>query len=611
MSIAGKSTSAATGRAARTAWRFASGHHMDGQHRTDATWTRRGTRPLVAGGRVSPWSMLSRSERAALRLTITTGAGAALWGSQTHPAGTEQSLTAAGGAVALAAGYGSAQWLGHWRHRREWVRPLHLALEGPLGLPAGTRPASYLHIPKDYPTRTDVGRIDLPAAFTGDSGTSTSTVSAIIKTKLGLTDVSVSYKLAGRKPHLLLTQAQRPRAKAMFGEQAVRALVEAAPESAPLIGLGPQDRVVSLDLDSESPHVLVSMSTGGGKSVVTRTMTAQMLNRGSNLVVLDFKRHSHKWAKGLPNVDYARDIADIHDALVRLGVEGNRRNILVDDWEGDEKDCPVGTRVAIILEEANATISKLKRYWAGAREKEDPKESPAIDALREILFMGRAVKMHVLLVAQSATANALGGPEVRECFSARVLARYSRNAWMMLCPEVQPVPRSSRHVGRAQVVLGGIASETQVAFFSPDQARQWATAGTVAPPLELWGPRAAPTLVPMSQDDPDSVYQGEQPGTVPGQRRLYAVPAKPAAAPTVHLDKQADAPIGLAEAVKEGILTVTLDSARAARKRDSEFPAHVTIRGQEKLYAPDSLRRWERNRPKNTEGVPSERTGTE
>ncbi|WP_228388846.1 hypothetical protein, partial [Streptomyces jumonjinensis] len=32
-------------------------------------------------------------------------------------------------------------------------------------------------------------------------------------------------------------------------------------------------------------------------------------------------------------------------------------------------------------------------------------------------------------VAQSATARALGGPEVREQFATRILARYSVNAW--------------------------------------------------------------------------------------------------------------------------------------------------------------------------------------
>ena len=475
-----------TGTTVRAIYRYTSGAHLDGARRTDAGWVTRGTRPVQAA-RVTRWSALSRLERAAVRNGSAAAAGAALWGLQAHTAATEQTLTSLTAGAAVVTGYRGAEWALNLRHYRDWVRPLHLALEGPLGLPEGVLPASYLHIPRDYPGRAEVGRIDLPAAFTGSDGAA-STVAQIVKTKLGLSDATVTFKLEGRRPHLLIRQTPRPPAKVLFAADEVRELVAAASESAPLIGVGPQGVRVSVDLDAESPHILVSASTGGGKSVITRTMATQMLHNGSQFVMLDFKRHSHKWARGLPNVAYCRDIGDIHDALVTLGEEGHRRNIVVDDWEGEEGKEPVGPRMGILLEEANATISKLKRYWTAIRDpKTDPKESPAIDALREILFMGRAVKMHVFLVAQSATAAALGGPEVRECFATRILARYTRNAWLMLVPEVHPIPRSTRHVGRAQVVLGGVASETQVAFFTSAEAREWAASGTLAPPLDLDG----------------------------------------------------------------------------------------------------------------------------
>lgn len=51
--------------------------------------------------------------------------------------------------------------------------------------------------------------------------------------------------------------------------------------------------------------------------------------------------------------------------------------------------------------------------------------------------MGRQVRLHVLLVAQSATARAIGSPEMRENFATRILVRYTplpaggipRKAW--------------------------------------------------------------------------------------------------------------------------------------------------------------------------------------
>jgi hypothetical protein len=486
---------------------------------------------------------------------------------------------------------------------------------GPLGLPEGMVPRSYIHIPRDYPSRTDIGRIDLPPQFTGESS---SGIASIIKAKLGLSSATVTFKLEGRRPHLLIRQTPRPPGKVMFSNAEVRALVEQAPESAPLIGLGPQSSVVSVDLDSESPHVLVSASTGGGKSVITRTMACQMLRNGSQFVMLDFKRHSHKWAKNMPNVTYLRDIGDIHDALVSLGAEGNRRNHIVDDWEGDDRQAPVGPRTGIILEEANATISKLKRYWGQVRKTKadedgpaDPKESPAIDALREILFMGRAVKMHMFLVAQSATAAALGGPEVRECFSTRILARYTRNAWMMLVPEVQPIPRSTRHIGRAQVVLGGVASETQVAFFTDSEARSWALGGTVSPagdwvPAEVPAPRSeSVTQAPVTPPE-DSVYLGgwqETSRDVTPHLTLLkdGLPVMPKHSPTVHLEAQEAAQEAtrytLAGAAREGIVPLSGDALRQAKRRPGFPPA-----GPDGKWTAGELQHWYRNRPNAAAG---------
>ncbi|MFE4373627.1 hypothetical protein ACFRMN_36410 [Streptomyces sp. NPDC056835] len=70
----------------------------------------------------------------------------------------------------------------------------------------------------------------------------------------------------------------------------------------------------------------------------------------------------------------------------------------------------VGPRLVIHLEKVNATMARLKRYGAKTRESGDPKTSPAVDVLAEILFMSRQVRLYVLLVAQSATARAIGAP---------------------------------------------------------------------------------------------------------------------------------------------------------------------------------------------------------
>ncbi|MGW1022078.1 hypothetical protein, partial [Streptomyces niveus] len=469
---------------AAAVWRFFSGAPMDGIWKTDATWTHRGVRTTRPDHRAaSKWDHLSRWERLGVRWSAVGSAAGVSYAYANDPATTLAwleggSLTAACGASSFVA-FKTADGLLTWRHRHDWVWPLHVVLSRALDLPEGTKPSSYLRIPQNFEQITgDCIRIEVPADAVVDAGLK-ALVKDTVTQKLALQDVTFSWKLDSTNHHVVVSQSPRPPSKVLFSDPAIQALVENSPESAPLIGLSHRGSGVAVDLDAESPHVLVSAGTGGGKSVILRTVLSQLLRNGAKGFILDLKRHSHKWARGIPAVEYCRDIADIHDSLVWLGEEGHRRNRIVDDWTGADKDAPVGARMAILLEEVNATVKKLKNYWTKVREKKDPKESPAIEALGEILFMGRAVKMHVLAVGQSITAHSIGGPEMRENFSTRILARYTRNAWNMLVPEVQPAPKATKHIGRAQVVLGGNARETQVCFFTDAEARSWATGGSL------------------------------------------------------------------------------------------------------------------------------------
>jgi hypothetical protein len=195
-------------------------------------------------------------------------------------------------------------------------------------------------------------------------------------------------------------------------------------------------------------------------------LAAQVLARGGRVLILD-RKGSHRWAIGQPGVDYCTKATQMHTALIREAAEADERNDLA--LHEDEGWDP-GPRTLIICEELNATIGQLSNYWAEVREKGDPKKSPAVSALAELLFMGRSAKKNVLAIAQMLTARAIGGPEARENFGVRCLARYTSNAWKMLVPEAA-MPRTSRTLGRWQIVTGGQATEVQVAFLTNAEAR--------------------------------------------------------------------------------------------------------------------------------------------
>ncbi|MGW6744815.1 pRL2-11 [Streptomyces sp. NPDC055025] len=621
--------------------RFLAGRPMDGERKTDATFWRAGTRVLPkVEAKVSRSSYRAGWQRLTVRiggLAATGGTGYwVLWENQDSTVATARdiwknpgpalaTLETGGIAAASAAAVGGVAYglltRGRREFMREWVIPLHEALAVPLGMSEFTDPRRYLHIPRNFSDDDAQIRIDVPThmRFNEDQ------VADLIVKKLALENVSFTWRRAGNDTYVIVRKRKVPPKKLSLSDPGVREILAKMPESAPLIGLGSGKKKVSVDLDHQSPHVLISAGTGGGKSTILRAICCQFVHNGALAYVLDFKRISHTWARGVPGITYCRDIADIHDALVHLAREGRHRLTLAEQLADDvleREPWRVGPRLVILLEEVNATMAQLKRYWAKTRESGDPKASPAVDALAEILFMGRQVRLHVLLVAQSATARAIGGPEMRENFSTRILVRYTLNAWRMLVPEVSPIPMASEHPGRVQVVTRGRAQETQVLNLSNAEAREWAMSGvhakgeagnspqkTAAPAVDLltdaWNtstpalPPAPATGPPADRDVLADAWSltPPTPAVDPGNTTVPP-PANPAPAPDPD-----DAVVGLRTAQHDHLPEITLAALRWARANDPDFPGPVDKRGAELLYRARDLKKWARNRPRAASGT--------
>ncbi|MET8944581.1 pRL2-11 [Streptomyces sp. NPDC004542] len=615
--------------------RFLGGRDMDGIKRTDATFWQPATRVLPkVEGRVSRSSYWAGWQRLTFRMTFLSAAGSGgWWGWENretarswweHRDATLHTLQTGGiGAASAAAAGGLAYGLLTRKRRefmREWVTPLHEAIAVPLGISELTDPRRYLHIPRNFSDDDAQIRIDVPTHMRFNEDL----VADLIVKKLALENVSFTWRRAGNDTHVIVKKRLAPPKVLRLSDPGVREILAKMPESAPLIGLGAGKKKVSVDLDHDSPHVLISAGTGGGKSTILRCITCQFIHNGALAYVLDFKRISHTWARGVPGVTYCRDISEIHDALVYLAQEGRRRLALAEELDDDVLDREpwrVGPRLVILLEEVNATMAQLKRYWAKIRESGDPKTSPAVDALAEILFMGRQVRLHVLLVAQSATARAIGGPEMRENFSTRILVRYTLNAWRMLVPQVSPIPMPTEHPGRAQVVTGGRAHETQVLNLSNAEAREWAMSGAhsnARTGLALQKPPtpAAPVEFQKAADGPQTTGPDDQIITLPKGPEMPAQAALaahqddaanppgtiPATSPATPAGDVADQAVGLRQAA-EHHLPYTLAALRYARANDPDFPGSVDKRGAELLYRVGDLKRWARNRPRAASGA--------
>lgn len=292
-------------------------------------------------------------------------------------------------------------------------------------------------------------------------------VSAIIHAKIPVADTDERWNMVG--DHVTATWTVRRRPPLTVGLADLEAAFDRLTETQFYLGQTAANNPHIVDLDDDSAHIAASGGSGSGKSVLAQLPAVQVLRRGGRVVILD-RKGSHRWAIGLAGVDYCSRPEQMHDALLKLAKLADDRNQEHFD-EGD--DWRPEYRVLVICEELNATIGQLRKYWAQNREKGEPKASPAIDALGDILYMGRSALVNVLAIAQMLTAQAIGGPGARENFAVRCLARYTKNAWQMLVPEAA-MPRPSRVRGRWQIVSAGEATEVQVCYLTRAQARAFA-----------------------------------------------------------------------------------------------------------------------------------------
>ena len=570
-------------------WRFTTGAPLDGQPRTDAGWFVRGTKVTTAAkmGRTIGWSYKPRAVRAAWRMGGAFSAMVTSVGMVEAPMLTEATLSGLAMGGSIYAGHKATDKAINLPHMRSWVEPLHAVLRTVIPVPESTKPGDWLDVPRDYWKREDAEiTITLPLAFEA-SAELRKRVVLVVADKLRIPDASATWHLRGASPYVVIRRTATPPEKVGFAD--IKALMEAQPEHAPMVGLRAGRHPVDFNLNDDSPHGLISMGAGAGKSVLVRLLIAQFLHNGCQVIIIDAKRISQAWARNLPGVIYCRTAETAHQVLLDLNDEVDRRYDVIDQYADDDGEMPVtelhrvGPRTILVFEEMNAMMSKLQRYWLKVKEKEDPKLSPAVEAFADIINMGRQGLVNCLAIGQLLSARATGGPEIRESFGTRMLGRYTVNAWKMLVPEVWPIPRASKTRGRIQVVTAGVATETQVAFLTSREAREWASSGQVQVPVTWATPGARPVT---SQSSQTGDLQGEPTVTV-------TEPAETVTEPAARR-------YTLAEAVREHVVPMTYEALRQAKARDkAEFPEGEK-KGNRVTYTAEELAAWHANRPRAT-----------
>lgn len=371
----------------------------------------------------------------------------------------------------------------------------------------------------------------------------------------------------------------------------------------PLVGVMTNGRVSRMDFVNDSPHSLGSAGSGGGKSTLYKLIAIQRLRLGGYGIFLDFKKWSHlRWAGRLPGgrVLIEDEVPQIHNALCKILDE------LIWRKRFDLKDEAKLARLPVIdvyVEEINTLMDLLIEYWGmerarqkqeartnlrrikeTAKESDDPTffadqieeaeeelaranglpvKSPAVQAIKYGVNLGREFRIHFHFIGQSIDAKAAGGRNTRESFKTRLLARWDLKTWKMLADGIPFITCPSGDVGIWAHVHAGTCEIVRVPYVPDEWAVNFVLGG------------ARPSL-PMFHGDPIPSIEEE------------AIPSIETAAP---LSKIVDM-----LPLKVDGDRMTLDALRTASKRDG-FPSPVgeAARGA-KLYLPDEVMAWFRDR---------------
>jgi len=312
----------------------------------------------------------------------------------------------------------------------------------------------------------------------------------------------------------------------------------ALPDTEVAVGRDPAGRLATISLAEDSPHVAMSGASGTGKSVLGKLAMAQRLHNGDGLIIADPKKFSHwRWAGGgkLPadRVVYAYRTEDIHRMWLAVAAEAERR------IELDEEELEQQRRVWVMAEELNTQRPRLARYWKGERKRimnaakarladavdrcegsladglalaiaegldeadlDPPTTSPAITAMQESVFMGREIRMHVVVMAQRLSASVFGpnGGDVRESFQGgRLMAKWDRKLWRMLVDGLDYVACPSGPRGIWGMAKGDDFTVFRVPFLSDVQAIELATSGAPATGPVL-GPQVGHPVLDMDSE---------------------------------------------------------------------------------------------------------------
>ncbi|MEU0316964.1 hypothetical protein [Nocardioides sp. NPDC006273] len=243
-----------------------------------------------------------------------------------------------------------------------------------------------------------------------------------------------------------------------------------------VLGLGETGPMM---LDLEFSHTLIVGDTGSGTSGLVRTVLAQALADGAEVVIVDRARLSHRWTQGHPDVTQVWTLDEIAGELVRLGEELERRQAAA------ASDALNSRRLVLAIEHRAGLAEALQERWMELRQTGDPKRSPAAEALQALEWCSPLLGIHLVATANSGVWMSA---QARAPYGIRILSgRVGELAWPVFTNGLpRPLAATSRRPGRFWVVRG-VTTVPLTALHLLAEEAQHLPAALIAAARREWG----------------------------------------------------------------------------------------------------------------------------
>lgn len=309
-------------------------------------------------------------------------------------------------------------------------------------------------------------RVRVPESFSGvENGKAL--VSQVVKARIPGSWDAHWVLTDGPKSRVYFVRSKKPPKKVLLTDLYEREdVLKVTDYFRPPVAMDHDHAVVRLDMKDKNPHILISAPTGWGKTTTALGIVTWFYIHGGIIDIVDPKQTEFLFIEGTQGVTVHNDDYAMTQAPSEFLADLKWRQEWVKNQGVTPDDLPMNLFPPrmLLIDEMGSFIRLLKDQWKAEGGKGEP---PAFSEIMQILWRGRAFRMHLVTMAQQANARVLIDSDARDNYGYKFAAGpQSLSSWRMMFGNVAK-PRIASRKGAA--ILGDgpdDLTDIQIAYVS-------------------------------------------------------------------------------------------------------------------------------------------------